>query len=650
LVSNQLTEGVLREWQKDRDDTLNNLHEELRKCRQLLEGDQLDHVEWLYAKQDASEQKSYRECLSAVLSYGDAHARTFAVMNIPNKPLATLPDLELFHKSIEAALPVDLWIPQVTKSVILTDGAVSKDQKSGQLIPAPNLCNELFDAIVWNEAVRAYAELRARVPDFIIDPTTQKNLWKQDQTVRALGKKAQQCLTQQLSPTRFSAVVAQYRQSAVNLVTQLHTLTLGFLTEEYQRLWCNQPIVNSFDGLGTPKSWVIRSCFVAGPSYNASPNGQLTISPETIWYPGSTKIPWLGRLAIVPPDLLLLQQDVKALSASLAKQELLPSAALHMPQGSRTSSDLDALLYGLRGILALRTVLGQIEAPMSVGPPAIITAPSIQSKYDVKMCLARTHTGAIPAVDALKKCGSEVVDGCFAVTDSTPMSIFRYGRVCGGTEYVAWIPEHLNNSETFLHDHMENWSNQSLSTHTTAAMAFRNHGAPPDLTSAECGHPDGLCGGNYVYSLAIHGLAPDGTFSKDGLFKQAYPMRSVPANVDETFTLNQIQSTLEEIAPRFEGLIDNWLGYLDRKDHLLMPYYEDLNRAYIQLKIHTALHLQLSATPSDSVKAFFKAPLSGNDVQKAIKEHQLPPNFSSRLLLTNEDWRVPFPTVSRQKQ
>ena len=673
VVSNQLTEATLREWQKDRANIEDGLNNEVRKCHQLFDGNQLDHEQWFYSKQPASEQKNYRECLSAVLAYGDAYARTFAIMNLPQKTLADLPDLELFHKSFEANLPSDLWIPQIAKPVARVDKTPVKDQPTPQLTPKSNICDELLDVVIWDKAVRAYVELRARVPDFTVNPNTHKSLWEQEQKVRALGEKANKCMSNQLSPDRFAAIVAQYRQGATNLLIQLRALTVSFLTEEYQRLWCNQPVVNSFDGLGTPKSWVIRSCFVSGPSYNASPDGQLTFSPETIWYPGSTRIPWLGRLTIIPPDLLLLHQDVMALGASLAKHEIPASLTLRMPQDNQTTADLDTLLYGLRGVLALRTVLGQIEDPMSLKSPIrnrinvpvfgwawnyfvpvsykveepTITVPSIQPKHAVKMCLV-----GLPTHDpeGMTKCGSEAVSGCFSVEESTRMSSFTYKRVCDGREHVPYNPDHFSDDNiNNLHDQMEKWSSESVSRHTTAAMAFRNHGAPRTLTNAECGHPEGLCTGNYTYSLTIQGLSSNGHFSKDGLFKQAYPLHSVPANIDETFALDKIQPTLEQISRGFQGLVDNWFGYLDRNDHLLIPYYQDLNRAYIQLKIHSALHLQLSAVPSDGVKAFFQAPLSGSDVQKSIKNHQLPRDFSSRLLLTKEDWRVPFPTVSRMQ-
>lgn len=660
-----------RDWKTEREKVLEEIIVTLSRCRGNFPAG------WSYSSARSEARANYRiQCLLPLLQKAVYAASRPGLMEVPKTDMSQEGQARLLDLSVDRGLPIELWIAQVGASL----PSIHKSLDGAEASTPPSL----FDVEIWYEAVRAYAAARTIAPTYAPSATREEDreLYELERTAWNLGQNLDEWLRARLTTQRFNIAVESYRVAAMKMLEGIIATSEAFM-EQKRAVWCTSDSLKHLIGDNPPSHgpWIANACELAVGDRSTS----------FVWRAGEKQFVLSKGGPLFPVDILILTEDFVDVATRISQgKPATPGGVgssaekqLIIGRSGWFSTNEQVLLHGLRTVSSAHTVLRQLmhQTGYSDASPFVATLPTLKGTPEFWDCvrdqnmllqsqeLNKEHEEL--EASALKTCSDSALGGgCTEFSHSMPLLNFKFKR-CDGPiilEDYHFEKEIFKTRVRARYDWrapLVDVTNYRNSNSGKQSFGLRRYGISaaigpgdycefrPKAETEQCiidpPWRDRPLRSDYVVSIV--GIGNNGVFSKEATFRKDNELATPDYQVEETFYLGHLYTTISSIYEPLLQLRGEWVDFLAKADteKQLRPLYNNLNRAYSHLLIHAQLHLQMSVLKSDGLSGLINLPISGDEIARAIRAGQIPPGLAKRLLIANDSWKGPFPNILQMK-
>lgn len=644
-MQNAFADERLSRWAAERSRISTAIKRSDVQCKAIAyEADGVD-----FEKANPQLQSRFRDrCLSPLLAILTVEVSSARVLGPTNSSLSGGGAFRLFNLSFQRDTSPELWYPLLGDELPLSrnptapltplTGAANLPVSVAGSGGAP-LANPI-DLELWREAMNAYAYAILRWPTYIpreSRPEDKIILELESQTV-ARANQIQHWLNQRLSTDRFNAAVESYRESGLAVLRALKIISTSFVEGRLRSAWCNdQSVAERAKDLGTDEAqWLLHAC-------EQHANGVIQLSERTHDTVFSRR--WTSDATIFPIGLLLFRDEFRTGAKRLSGEK--EPQKLSVSDGRKFSRDELELIAGLRQIDSAVFVLQQLVPD----PPHIrrrdsvkVVKPNIPSRDDNWNCLQRTvRTRQDGDLEwAMKVCTRQARQGCVEIKETLPLGISSY-KICDGSiDFPDAQYKSLRTSDDFKDKWTKLIEDESIARNIQAsrsAFILRRNGLRRELVSPQVSSAN--------HTVQLKGINARGVPEVGGVVRKPSVVDNFKFQFEEEFEVAQADKWLSAIGNRLDALQVELTKHLKTEDSptSLRPLYDQLNRSYASLMLHTFFYLQMDASDTQALKVFVRMPISGEDIAESIARGAIPKALGQRLLLADDTWFKGLPTL-----
>ena len=664
-LSAQLSDSELRDWQSKRESASRKAADTLSLCRTTYQS------AWSWKKATPQRQEYFKTmCLLPLLFVADRDAVEVNVGQISSSDLARDDQIDKFNAGL-ALLPNETWIPLLATSIPRREDQLNADGSVVYLTGGEPYADDSvkLDVPIWHQAVSAYLELLAYVPDF--PRTSNPEIDRLHTSVQARGLRLDAFLQKRLTNLRLEAAVESYRQSSQDLMAALKSHTVAFLMSQRDVRCSRDSLDNAAKVQGEWRSrWLNAECSLVtrppGTTGETNPFG--SVEPPSFRVGGD----------ILNPEILLFYPDVLAVAKLYSSSDANRFKALRRLKTGASgwnSPDEAALLAGLRS-LAQAEALFNLTASGTPRYSFEVSLPENDAnvlRKTVGDCFLKQSASRGNSFSEIAQswnfCFKNTLVGCVKLSHGSPFDNFAYSSCGNFTRGTPTVDENNsdgnNGTKTIaIGGILRTTLLDAVPLHLVSAASLRDWGPlglfgpgnfcagrPAEFAKlAGCGlDPLPTAPWRTDLSTKIAGLDSTGNFAGGSSYTMSHQLAQPETKITELFDIGAMDQALAFMSTDLSQLRLQWLNYLRAQESAsgLRPLYARHNRAYAILMSQTLLTLQSSAIKSPALNAFISAPISGAEVAKSLVAGLPDEQLALRLLLRDNLWRVPFPTVDR---